>query len=715
MKKFVSTLLLLVTLTFTAQAINKDIELLRARFAQAALQGRVNPEHVKERMKSLKEDGSWPDIDYIDTSRIAFQHSQHLSHLMEMVRAYKQPKSPLKGNRQLKKKIDLALGFWLEHDFQGENWQPNQISTPSQMLNMLFILDKELTKQQQEAMLRIAGRANMDAPGARPSGDRVRVISLYAQSALFRRDEQLVIDIMKIIEGELAFYNKEAYEKKLRPTYFSGGHGMEPDFSFHHRPDQVNNTSTYGAGFATAFTDWAVKVADTQYRFSDKAIHQLVDYYLDGMCKQMAFGRQIDPGVKNRDIARPNGHRAELAGNYIPESLLKITDYRKDELTRIISIRKGEDSYIAPFAKFFWNTEHFVFQRPTWYTSVRMFSTRNANMEKPYNGEGLTNHYRADGANYLTITGNEYNDIYSTFDFRKVPGATIQQADTMPDENNIQHWGLTDFVGGVTDGMYGAVAFDFISPIDLVKAKKAWFFFDDQYVCLGAGISNSSKAHVCTTINQCFLNGDVTVGNTNNETKVLDKGNRMLNHLKWVHHNNVGYIILSNKANIGLQNETLDGSWTRVNRQVKARKWDKTKEDEFTLWFDHGGQINNATYAYTVLPNTSIDHLKQEAANASTIVLANTPKLQAVNNPSAGIAYAVFYAGGSIDITDKIRLTSDTQALIMVKHKNGKAISISVADPGRSLLKLHLSINERPITIKLPQAEWAGSSVTHDL
>lgn len=81
-----------------------------------------------------------------------------------------------------------------------------------------------------------------------------------------------------------------------------------------------------------------------------------------------------------------------------PEKLRNLTDYRQAELDNIICLRKG-DSSCRPgsFAKFFWRTDHFVFQRPDFYTSVRMYSTRNANMEEPYNGEGLMNHLEATG------------------------------------------------------------------------------------------------------------------------------------------------------------------------------------------------------------------------------------------------------------------------------------------------------------------------------
>lgn len=100
------------------------------------------------------------------------------------------------------------------------------------------------------------------------------------------------------------------------------------------------------------------------------------------------------------------------------------------------------------------------------------------------------------------------------------------QLDKMPGENEIQKWGLTDYVGAVTDGTYGAVGFDFKSPHTGLAAKKVWFFFDKTYVCLGTNISSRMKNQVLTTVNQCLLNGEVTVSDADG-IHPQEQGSRM--------------------------------------------------------------------------------------------------------------------------------------------------------------------------------------------
>ena len=747
MKRFLLAVLPFLVLLTAAASKNNDIELLRSRFKAEAMSLSFNADRVQQLMETLRPDGTWPGIDYADTARIAFQHVDHLNNLVNMALAYERKDSPLRKNKALKKKFDLALGHWLDKDYICENWWNNQIGTPTTMVHLLYIMDKDLDKTQVEKMLKIAGRANMNASGARPSGDRAKIASILAQTQLWCRNEAAVEEVIKIIEGEVKFAGEEssvrtAESGRSHPNYFAGGRGMQRDYSFHHRPDRVNNTSSYGTGYLGAIIDWAVKVSDTQYRFSEKTVHTIVDYFLDGICKQMVYGTMVDPGVRNRDIARPSGRGAMAAARKagetaqplrgstaMPARLLEIADgYREAELEEIVAARNGDHSHTPSFAKFFWQTEHFAFQRPGFYTSVRMFSSRNKSMEEPYNGEGLTNHYRADGTNYLSVTGDEYTDIYPVFDFRKIPGATTMQAEFMPPESEIQQSGWMDFVGGVTDGLYGAAAFDFISPIDPLQARKSWFFFDDVYVCLGSNIKSRGGHPVFTTLNQCYLRGEVLAGLPEGE-KVLETGEHALAKARWVLHDQVGYAFLDAPERVGLMNQSMTGNWQRLNRQTTVTR-KPVRADIFSLWIDHGPRVGGGRYAYAVLPGADAVKMKSFSNHPSVAVLSNTKDLQAVVHPGLGIGYAVFYSGGTIRL-GKAFLTCETPLMIMVKVRGGQVDRISVADPSRKLLKAHFSFsgrfktsNEKArvsydsatgqtfVEVELPQGDYAGESVT---
>lgn len=699
-----------------SHSMHSDIEKLRKRFAMQLLDAPVSDERIKTLVETLQPDGRWPGIDYVDTTRTAFQHERHLSNMLALSIAYKKKGSPYKGNKQVRKAVHQALAFWLENDFICENWWWNQIGTPNTMVSMLLILDRDLSQEESDRMLKIAERGNMNASGARPSGDRIKIAGLQAKAALFKRDAQEVAMLMKIIEGEIKF---------------STGRGMQHDFSFHHRTDWVNNTLSYGSGYAGAFIEWASNVADTEFRFSEQTVRLLIDYYIDGICKQMVYGRISDPGILNRDIARPGEEKVWSPS--APEKLRTLTNYRQAELDNIICLRKG-DSSCEPvsFAKFFWRTDHFVFQRPNFYTSVRMYSTRNANMEMPYNGEGLMNHFRGDGTNYLSIRGDEYKRLTPVYDWMKIPGATIVQLDKMPGESEIQKWGLTDYVGAVTDGMYGAVGFDFKSPHTGLAAKKTWFFFDKAYVCLGTNISSRMENPVLTTVNQCLLNGEVTVSDADG-IYLQEQGTRTKKEVRWVVHDKVGYYFLQ-KENVVLSNQRMEGSWKIANRQTTVPA-DIVRQDVFTLSIDHGQSPDNGGYAYMVIPSVDSRSVENRVEEEGAVVLVNSPELQAVRHDGLNMAYAVFYKGGTLRINDKIAVEIESPGMLMMKYNDsGEIQMLAVSDPTHFMKKLHLSVNQKidwaaqegiqtewdkekaftRIVVDLPQDEYAGKSVIYN-
>ena len=697
----------------TFAGTNPDMELLRKKVIQQLLLPVVNEQHTRALVVSLRPDGTWPGIDYKDISNTGFQHRIHLANLEELCRAYEKKGSSLKGNSNVKKTITLALDYWLANNFICENWWWNQIGTPTALVGVLLIMDTDLSKERIEKTLPMIGRANLTATGARPSGDRIKIAGILAKTLLFKRDEAQFNEVIKVIEGEIKFSTER---------------GMQYDFSFHHRVDRVNNTLSYGTGYADAFAEWAAFVAGTRYQFSAPALHQLTDYYLDGICKMMVYGKYSDPGAMNRDITRPDANRA--FGTAAPERLLQSSDYRKNELEEIVRIRKGEVKSNVYHATFYWQSEHLSVQRPGYFTSVRMYSDRICNMEEPYNGEGLMNHHRGDGTNYISRTGDDYFDLSPVNDWQKIPGTTVVQKPSLPSEKQIQKKGLTDFVGAVTDGKYGVAAFDFKSPLDTLEAKKSWFFFDKEYVCLGAGIHSTSKYPVATTVNQCLLRGDLLV-RANNQSSVPQKGKRELNDVQWVLQDDIGYIF-PQPATVNLSNQTETGSWFKINHQSDSPKEEVSKE-VFKLWFNHGARPENATYQYIVVPNTNEKELIGRNANEINI-LSNTPELQAVQHTGLNITEIVFYRAGQVKISDGLTIGMDGPGLLLLHTDGFRPKTISVEDPSRKLSRIHLSTNFKidkkgsnfscswneekrvsEIAIDLPITVYAGKSVTIEL
>ncbi len=711
-----------------------DFEIIKKRVIETLMKPAVDDKEVETLINSIKSDGTWPGIDYKDVSREGFQHRFHSANMVTLARAYKTKSSKFYRSKKVKSTIELALKNWVENDYICDNWWNNQIGTPGDMVMLMLLIGDELPKDLVDKTQVILGRATIEAPGARPGGDRIKIAGIQAKNMLFLNDKVTFDKVIRVIESEIKFvewigagygfgFMRDIAGFDNRSEY---GRGIQYGYSFHHRTDGVNNTLSYGTSYASAFIEWADYVANTSYAFAEKPINRLVDYYLDGICKHLVYGKFPDPGAKNRSISREGA--LNPYGSSDIDKLLKTTDYRKNELQEIKSTRDNNTRSTLSHATFYWNTEHFTFQRPGWFASVRMYSTRNYNMEVGYNSEGLKNHHRGDGTNHISRTGDEYYDLAPVFDYQKVPGATIMQKKNLPEPGEIQKLGLTSFVGAVTDGKYGAAAFDFRSPHDPLIARKSWFFFDDEYVCLGTGISCRQNLPVVTTLTQCLLRSDVTVF-SNDKKIVLEKGEREIAGVDWVFQDGVGYVF-PEATKVNLKNSEATGSWWDINKQTDSPK-DEVKLDVFKLWLNHGEKPSEESYEYIVVPATSLEKLEQNKSKNSVEIISNTAELQAVKHKGLQIFQAVFYRAGEIQITEKLKLVCDNPGIVMIKMNGERISEISVADPNRELLKYHLSVSEKMdkkgdvynavwnekermtnISVDLPKTVYAGSSAT---
>jgi chondroitin AC lyase len=302
-----------------------DLQVIKARFVDELLVRPPSVQQVSELMHSLAEDGSWPAINYADTSRTGFQHSQHIGHLIHLARGFRHADSPLRLENELLTKIEKALDYWLKHDFRSDNWWWNEMGIPKRMADFLLLMEEHLSKDQLQSSVQIVSRANLSSSGARPGGDLLQVAAIMGKGALIKNDPHEFKSAREAIANELQF---------------TEGRGLQNDFSLQHREDRITSTLTYGRGFIQAFADFASKISGTSHAFNERTVQKAIDFYLEGIHKSTALGRFIDPHQLNRGISRISG--LNPLGALVPLQLRTLSDYRSDELDKIIAARRQE-------------------------------------------------------------------------------------------------------------------------------------------------------------------------------------------------------------------------------------------------------------------------------------------------------------------------------------------------------------------------------------
>lgn len=604
---------------------------------------------VAEYAVLMGDDGKWPDIDYQDNSTSLWQLEKHLDRLVDMalVLGNDSATSPV-----LYEAVVRGLNQWFDGNYSNSNWWYTKIGVPRRMLALAYLLDGMLPADIKTKINSSLDIIDSDDFPARPGGDRIQVLGNHAKVLLWRRDYAGISDIFKKIENEACFapFEETMYDAggglAVRNSWRPSGRGVQKDMSFHHRGDRVDSTLTYGLELPEFFTYWAILLEESEWAFPASAVNFIIDYYLDGISRHLVAGKYAEPSIMNRELSRPG---AGAMSSNIATGLLAICDgYRENELLENLDILKGVRNFNQSYAANFMESGYFSFCRPSFQTAVRYHSKRNSNQEAAHNREGIRNHFRGDGACMLSVTGKEYADIAPLFDFRKIPGATTPLLPYEP----LSEWGdvqildsPVNFAGAVSDSIYGVVAFDFISERLDLKARKGYFFFDDEYLCLGSSINSDSPFEIVTTVEQC-----------------LSPSGELSEDSGWFFHSGNAYHVMDGNADGNVTRRK--GTWANCVENVEYATT-PSEADIFTLAITHGIRPGNEKYAYAVIPG------RKEKCAHSFEIIANEPNCQAVAAKNANLLYIIFYEPGVI-ATPYGDFNSDEPCIMMIRDGKEK-------------------------------------------
>ena len=677
----------------------RDLATVRQRLAEElfspTISRRGSDRDVGALLAGLGADGRWPDVDYTDQSRSNWKPGAHVWRVFRLAQAYRTKGHPLFGKPEVRDKALLALKWWLANDPQCPNWWWNDIGTPEGLGRALILLGNDFPADLMPAASKILKRAErQDMTGQ----NTLWVCGVRVTRGCIEKQPEVVAAAFKRIADEIKV---------------STGEGIQPDFSFYQHGPQLYSGG-YGRGFATYGPQFTRLASGTAWAFPAEKVGILTSYLLDGE-QWMIRGDRFDPSVIGREITR-TGHSATPLAKAC-EDMIALGAPRRAEFEAFVARLHGEKSAV-PLAgnRHFWRSDFMVHQRPEWYASVRMFSNRLYNSEL-VNGEGKKSHHLADGMTLIMRTGREFDGVQPVWDWLRLPGTTCEQA-PLP-ERAVKQKGETSFVGGASDGQYGVAAMDLKrGPL---AAKKAWFFFDDSLVALGAGITCTSDNRVLTSIDQRPLVGEVR----GPPAKPIARGEQALDRPQWVLHDATGYVLIDREG-IHLKADAQEGSWHDISDPASSAK---VTADMFSLWVDHGAKRSGAAYAYAVLPRATQEQTIAYAARMPVEVLGNTPDLQAICHKAAGVTGAVFWKAGTVGDGKAVVLAADQPCVVLLRAQAG-GVRLAVANPESKALDVMVEVGQAlegegctwsaetkrsAVKFSLPGGDKAGASVVREL
>ncbi|BCU77320.1 polysaccharide lyase family 8 super-sandwich domain-containing protein [Luteolibacter sp. LG18] len=627
-------------------------------------EGRPADAKVDRSIRSLKPDGSWPDIDYGGKARSAWQPAEHVGRLRAMVGSV----AKNEGNRaETLAAVHRAFAFWIKADLQCPNWWYNNIGIPKELATCGLLLGKDLLPEEKRFLTEVLmPRSKIAMTGQ----NRQWLAGNTLMFGLLKRDEAVVGEASGVIWNEVQVTEKE---------------GIQPDHSFHqHGPQQ--QFGNYGLAFAVEIGRWAIMLTRTPWALPATKLEAYRHFLLDGeawICWRGvmdigACGRQFRPGAP------------ESKASTITSALGCAAEFDRDSAPAYQAAAKRNQPG-APNDltgnRFFWRSDGMVQRNADWCATLKMSSNRVIGAEI-VNDENLSGYHLGDGMLLLYRGGGEYRDIFPVWDWRKLPGTTCAQND-LP---RLGHSAVPrDFIGGLSNGGQGLAVMDYAR--DGASARKAWFFNDTTVVCLGAAITGNGKENVVTTLEQSLLQGPPHGQQDGRPTTPVSG---TLSGLEWIEHGGFRYSLLE-KAPLTLASRPATGNWSRVFRNPGTPKADVTKP-LFLLTLDHGSQPKNARYAYALSPAGEAPRMK---------LLANSDDLQAVQI-TPDLTGLAFWKAGTFKTPSGAPVTVGQPCVALLDTAKRE---LRVADPTQKLTSLQVTLGSAARTVDLPSGGRAGTAV----
>lgn len=355
-----------------------------------------------------------------------------------------------------------------------------------------------------------------------------------------------------------------------------------------------------------------------------------------------------------------------------------------------------------------------------------MISPRSANTESG-NGANPYAYHQGQGSMYTYVTGTEYINVTAAWDWNLVPGTTALLNVPNVKTAAVKQFGLSPFVGVVSDGKAGISAEEFTEPATRsMSFRKARFYFDDAIVVAMSNIASNSSAPTITVLeNRNAVPGGIQLDGETTNAGSNEKANSL-------YYGGNGYLAYNKPFDLTLFEGDRTGNWSEISTSAAGEVTTKL----FSAYHTHKGD----SMTYAVFPAISKQSLAREA-HAPTYKSIMEKGITAVTGKDKlGV---VFWPGSdgviTVDLKDigwdnkgtvTLRSSQPAAYLLSASCKGGKGVRVAInaADPTQKLktVDFSMAVEGRKIkdvsgrggdqdsvqwTIELPTGGMAGSTV----
>ncbi len=336
------------------------------------------------------------------------------------------------------------------------------------------------------------------------------------------------------------------------------------------------------------------------------------------------------------------------------------------------------------------------------------------------NHENHTGWYMNEGTLYLYTNNDKYafdgvNFVLNKRLAQKMPGTTVDLRPRPEVSISEGAFGTTGKVGCMDfDKKYIVAGMDYAGysrdvgeddyvdtgygggkpkfPNDLV-ARKAYFMFDDECVCLGTGINSTMDADVVTTVEHRRL---VKTENDPIGEDVITVNGSVMPHgafessfenPKYVRVEGFAGFVFTEANKVSVSKYLYAMNQDEIKDPITIPDYAKKERPFVEIFIDHGKNPVDESYIYAVLPYASEEKTAKYAENPDFEVISNTKDCQAVREKTLGVTGIVFYEAGEC-----AGIKVDKACIVTFSENNDK-LKIKVCEPTNKEESVTVEIN----------------------
>lgn len=659
------------------------------------------------------------DITYVDQNELTMKGlMEHLARTLDVAIYYRKfSPTPTVKDQLLKLLTFPELYLSLDTTFfcKGANWNNSALGVP-ESLNKIFAAVKGFTT------IRITDFPELDAISFKPNQS---VQDRCGQTQpIHEAGDELSWYMIKV----LSHYNHDECSSLLTELSnvaqiieedFGTDEGLKSDYSFHDHSQQLYMCG-YGFG---GYLESALEIDQITSSLTERLLvngsnaHYQITEYASQLLGHQFFDTKYDFNAMGRGVSEGGALDMKWSHRNVYLYLKQIDPTRSNFYQQIL-----DGTNTASYHNHSWKSDYMIHRTDDYFFSVRMASSRVTRQERADVNVNQQNRFTSLGATNISLDKTQYEDFISSasMDWNKYPGTTSFNTSDLAsigiwggDSNIPGNRNLSDFCGGVSHHNIGVSAYevdDYLSGSaqntnEFLKAKKAWFCFNDKIVCLGADIewyNNSSATQCYTSVNQSNDNTPVQVRERNGGAiSVIDndfKSYRKSDEIEKVWQDQIGYQLLQN-----------DYLYVEENYGGTS--------DAFKFYIRHVNQLDK--YAYVIVPKISSTNFISSSYDNNLELLQNTGSIQAVFETNDDVLQAVFYEAGELTVSPTQSVKVDAPCVLMVEGWGSSQLSLSVSDPNQNLSCVQVEVIDNGwqeyASINLPQGEYKGRTITRNL